>query len=125
MRKIGLVESLTYGLAVAVIFGGIASVVYVLGGAQELRNVGLGLAEVLTIYALGGAAGGFLFWFAHPLGTTKIGGAIVGFLCLLPVGLGVAVLISPDEYSATIRYVGAVVVSAIIGGAIGFSEAEK
>lgn len=122
MRKFGLKLCLGLGIGLAILLSAIVSVVYGLGGGQELRSAGLGLKEALGVYAFGGVTGGFIFWLMQPLGRTKGGGALVGCLCLLPSGLATAFFLSAGGASAVEAYLGTTVGMAILGALIGYAE---
>lgn len=122
MRRYGLGKCIEVGLVIALVLGTVAGGVVAAGGGTELEEAGLGLPQILAMYLAGGLCGGSMFWVLQPYTNHKIGGAVVGFLVLLPATLTGALLMSADELPALARYMGAVATAAVVGGGIGYSE---
>ena len=119
-RPLSLRACLLVSVGLGVFLSCWATVVFALGGAVDLRRAGLGPVQIVLLYLLGGLGGGLIFWSAQPLRRSKIGGALVGFLSLLPMALGTAALIS--DLPAVARYAGALMTAALLGGVIGYEE---
>lgn len=119
-RPISLKASISLGIAYALVLSGIAAVSL----RDEGGSVGgLELATILGLYFGGAISGGVLFWVAQVFRDSAPGRALIGFICILPLG-SLTVIVAPGDYSIAARVSGALVTAALIGGGIGLSVGE-
>lgn len=111
---------LRWGLAFAVGYSALASVMWVVQGAAGLSTRGLSLPSLIGCYFIGGVLGGGLFGFLLPLSRTRAGSALLGAVVALPLMLGLGLVASSETLSRQELLIGFVLSAATLGPVAGY-----
>lgn len=111
--RIGFGISLTLMAVSAVL----AVLKYLLAGVDGFhRTTGMGLPQVLGLYALGALTGGFMIGVLRPLRHSAWGSFIIGWFAAFPLFLAITVIMMPHDEWYPPGVVIAVIVTTILGG---------
>ena len=76
-----------WGVAFSALYGVLVVAQYFASQGQVLERKGLHLLVVLAAYAASGVLGGAVLGILRPLGRSKGGSMLLGFIVMLPVGV--------------------------------------
>lgn len=89
--KVNILSGLKLGLGIATFFSLWVLIVRLLLGAGGFERYGIGWVEVVAVYYLGLSLGGCAYGALLPLRRFALGSALLGFLLVLPMYLGISV----------------------------------
>lgn len=103
------------GVVAATAFSFIALAFHALAGDPARSDHGLSLGQLIRGYYVGGIVAGLVYGGLAPLARWRLGSALLGFLMLLPVGLGATALM-PEHSLYDGGWIAAVIWAALMGG---------
>lgn len=120
--RIGLIA----GMVVATIFAALASSISSVAGDPATSDHGIPLGQLVRGYYIGGTVAGLVWGALAPIAKWRLGAGLLGFLMLLPVGLG-GIALMPEHRLGDGGWIAAVIWALLMGGLGGlhFFEPDK
>ncbi len=112
---------LGWGLSFAGVYTAFVLVVALLRGSAPFERVGTTLPKAIAAYVVAGLLGGAAFGLLLPVGRTRLGAAVLGFVIALPVMYTITIAMDPAALENTSRWVVTLGSAVILGPAGGLS----
>ena len=93
--------------------------IYVFRGSAPFERAGTTLSQVSLGYLIGGLVGGVVFGLLLPLGKTRAGAALLGFVVAVPVIHVIMLAVDESALYGTSRLVITLLTAVILGPACG------
>jgi hypothetical protein len=108
-----------WGLAFAAFYSAAAVLIWLVRGDVAFEAQGTSLWQVLLAYVAGGMAAGVVVGLLMPLGRTRFGAGVIGFVAAVPVMFVVGMAVSPPPTWFTRVPIVAFGCAAILGPIVG------
>lgn len=104
-----------HGIGVATLFSAYVLIVVAAGGRAHIE-LGVSVRTVVAGYFVAGVVGGLIYGALAPLTKWWIGRALVGFLIMFPIGLGVMTVLPDAPLDDFGTWIDVVIFAGLLGG---------